>query len=396
MDKGPWITIVGLGEDGLDGLSTASRSALDKADIVMGPPRHLSLLPNTDARRIEWPVPFAEGLSLLDAQRGQQVVVLASGDPFWFGAGQSIARHFAPEDWTCLPAPSTFSQAAARLGWPIESTHCLGLHARPMQHMRAQLSDGERFILLLRDGQAVQELGSYLTDIGFGDSKFWVMEALGGPRERITEHTARALAGTFAHPVCVAAQIAGEGLPLSCGKPDATFQTDGVMTKRPMRALTLSALAPRAGERLWDIGSGSGSIAVEWMLAHPSCRAIAIEGRPDRCALIARNAETFGLTPLHIVEGNAPDALANLPEPDAVFVGGGLGADLLAWLDEHLPRGTRIVANAVTLDSEALLTDWTARKGGDLMRIELSNAKPLGTKQAWSAAYPIVQWSGVL
>jgi precorrin-6B C5,15-methyltransferase / cobalt-precorrin-6B C5,C15-methyltransferase len=398
MSEGPWLTIVGLGEDGPDGLPPASHRALAEAEVVMGPARHLSLVPGAGLERIEWPVPFAEGLPILHGLRGRRVVVLASGDPFWFGAGSVIARDLAPGEWHALPGPSTFSLAAARMGWAVEGTLCLGLHAAPLARLRPALAPGVRAIVLLRDGAAVAELAGYLVAEGFGAIRLTVMEALGGPRERITEVRADAAAGAFAHPVAVAVEVAGEGavVPCASGIPDAFFETDGQITKRPMRALALSALAPRPGERLWDIGGGSGSIAVEWCLSHPTTRAASIEPRADRAARIRANAARFGLDRLRVVEGTAPVALDGLEAPQAVFIGGGLSEDLLAALEARLSPGTRIVAHAVTLESEALLIGAASRLGGDLLRIELAEAAPLGTRTGWAPARPVVQWRAVL
>jgi precorrin-6Y C5,15-methyltransferase (decarboxylating) len=398
MAEGPWLTIVGLGEDGPDGLPPASRRALEDAEVVMGPPRHLALLPGVEAERIAWPVPFAEGLPILASLRGRRVVVLASGDPFWFGAGTVISRELPPGEWRAIPGPSTFSRAAARLGWALECTLCMGLHAAPLARLRPHLAPGLRAILLLRDGAAVVDLARYLVDEGFGASRLTVMEALGGPRERITEARADAPGGPFAHPVAVALEVAGSGTVLSCasGLDDSVFDTDGQITKRPVRALALSALAPRPGETLWDIGGGSGSISVEWCLSHAETQAISVESRPDRAARIRANALRFGLDRLRVVEGTAPAALAGLDLPQAVFVGGGLSEALLAALEARLSRGTRIVAHAVTLESEALLIAAAARLGGDLLRIELAEAAPLGTRTGWAPARPVVQWRAVL
>ncbi|MDD9728399.1 bifunctional cobalt-precorrin-7 (C(5))-methyltransferase/cobalt-precorrin-6B (C(15))-methyltransferase [Mameliella sp. AT18] len=399
MSEGaPWLVIIGLGEDGPEGLSPASRAALERAEIVMGPPRHLALLPDMGAERVEWPVPFADGLDLLEGYRGRQVAVLASGDPFWFGAGSVIARRFEPGEWQALPGVSCFSLAAARLGWAMDKVLCLGHHAAPLTRLRPSLAPGVRMILTLRDGDAVADLGGYLAGLGFGASRLWVMEALGGPRERVTEMLAGAASGVFSHPVVVAVEIAGEGavLPCTSGIDDGFFDSDGVMTKRPVRALTLSALAPKPGERLWDIGGGSGSIGIEWLLSHPTTQAVAIEPRADRIALIRANAAALGVDRLQVAEGRAPEALAGLDAPDVVFVGGGLSGDLLDWLFSHLSAGTRLVANAVTLESEAQLIAAHAARGGDLLRIELAQAAALGPRRGWKASYPVVQWSVTL
>ncbi|RAP42141.1 cobalamin biosynthesis bifunctional protein CbiET [Rhodovulum viride] len=396
MAETPWLTIVGLGEDGPDGLPPASRAALEEAEIVMGPARHLALLPDLAAEKVDWPVPFADGLPILQGLRGRRVAVLASGDPFWFGAGSVIARTFAPEDWCALPGPSVFSLAAARLGWPLEATHCAGLHAAPFARLRPLLAPGFTAIVTLRDGAAVAEFAAFLTEAGFGDSRLHVLEALGGPRERIRETTARAMdLEGIAHPVAVALETAGDGpaIPAASGWPDGFFDNDGQITKRPVRALTLSALAPLPGEHLWDIGGGSGSISIEWLARHPRMQATAIETDPVRAERIAANAAALGVERLRVVTGRAPEALEGLAAPDAVFVGGGLSQELLETLWARLPPGTRIVANAVTLESEALLALWQAAHGGELLRIELAEARPLGRRRGWRAAFPVVQWT---
>lgn len=392
----PWLTILGLGEDGPEGLSAASHAALAAAEVIMGAARHLALLPDLTAQTIPWPVPFADGIPRLLALRGKRVVMLASGDPFWFGAGTSVMRHLAPGEWRALPAPSTFSRAAARLGWPLEDTVCLGLHAAPLTRLRPHLAPGTRLIVLLRDGAAVSELAAYLEAQGVGATQMTVMEALGGPREQVRRLPAAGFALTdIAHPVAVALEPAGDAaVPhRASGQPDSLFDHDGQITKRPVRALTLSALAPRPGERLWDIGAGSGSIAIEWLLAHPACQAVAIEADAGRADRLRANADRLGMDRLVLVRGRAPEALAGLPAPDAVFIGGGLSAALLATLWQVLPPGCRLVANAVTLESEALLTQAQADHGGSLLRIELAEAAPLGARRGWKAFYPVVQWS---
>ncbi len=399
MSDVPWLTIVGVGEDAPDGLSSASLRALHDAEFVIGPPRHLRLLPELNAQQIEWPVPFADGIARLLTLRGRRVVALASGNPFWFGAGSSIARALSPDEWVALPSPSTFALVAARMGWPLEQTECFGLHAAPMTRLRPALTAGTRMILLLRDGAAVAELGTYLTDQGFAATRLSVFEAAGGPRERRTNALADELDNcAFSHPVCAAVEIrgAGDSLPLASGRPDRWFDNDGQMTKRPVRALTLSALAPVPYSHLWDIGGGSGSIGIEWLLSHPTTSATTIEPHADRADRIRANAQRLGMDRLRVVQGHAPEVLEGLDPPDVVFVGGGLTLGLLSWLEERLSQGTRIVANAVTLESEALLSQVQHRLGGELLRIELAQSAPLGGKRGWKASYPVVQWSVTL
>ena len=399
MSEPPWLTIIGVGEDGPDGLPPASRSALDAAEIVMGAPRHLDLVPDTGARRIAWPVPFADGVDQLLALRPARVVALASGDPVWFGAGAALARRLPAGAWRALPGPSSFSLAAARMGWPLERTACFGLHAAPLARLRPALAPGRRLIVLLRDGGAVRALADTLAGAGFGDSALTVLERLGGPHERCTRTTARALPhGGFAHPVCAAVVVAGDGpaLPLAPGRADAWFAHDGQISKAPVRALTLSALAPRAHAHLWDIGGGSGAVGIEWLLCDPTLGCTTIEPRTDRAATIRANADRLGVDRLAVVTGHAPDALADLAPPDAVFIGGGLSPALRDWLLAELAPGTRLVANAVTLESEALLLDAQARHGGTLLRAALSTAESLGAGRGWQPARPITQWSVTL
>ena len=390
----PWLSIIGLGEDGLAGLTDASRAALKAAEIVFGGPRHLALL-GADGRGREWPVPFSVAQVL--AVKGSRVAVLASGDPFWFGAGGSLAALLGPDEWRAYPVPSTFSLAAARLGWRLEDVLCLGLHAAPLTRLRPLLGRGVRAICLVRDAAAVGELTTWLAKAGFAPSRLWVMEALGGPRERVRQCVAEAFALTdITAPVAVAIEAEGQGMPRIAGLPDDLFAHDGQITKRPVRALTLSALAPRPGEVLWDIGTGSGSVSIEWLLAAPGSRAHALESDAGRAARAQQNAAAFGLAHRYdMTLAAAPEGLESLPRPDAVFIGGGASEALLSALWRLIPMGTRLVANAVTVETEALLMRWSGETGGGLLRIELAEAQPLGRKRGWQPARPVVQWSVV-
>ncbi|MEO8242217.1 MAG: precorrin-6y C5,15-methyltransferase (decarboxylating) subunit CbiE [bacterium] len=387
----PWLSIIGVGEDGPAGLTAASRAALDHAEIVFGARRHLDLLGLAGQ---EWPLPFS--VQPLLAHRGQRIVVLASGDPFCYGVGGSLSAHLDPSEWQAFPAPSTFSLAAARLGWRLEDTLCLGLHAAPLTRLRSLLGQGQRIICLLRDGAAVGELASYLTGNGFGASTLHVMQALGGPRERCINLTAEAYDLTdISAPVCVAIDAQGLGLPCTPGLPDDLFVHDGQITKRAARALTLSALAPRAGEVLWDIGTGSGSIAIEFLLAARGSTVHALEADPTRAARARANADSFGLGHrFHLTEARAPEGLQDLPRPQVVFVGGGASQALLTELARQ--TNTRLVANAVTLETEMLLAQWHQTHGGTLLRVELADAAPLGSKRGWQPQRPLVQWSVTL
>ncbi|MGY4569372.1 bifunctional cobalt-precorrin-7 (C(5))-methyltransferase/cobalt-precorrin-6B (C(15))-methyltransferase [Bradyrhizobium sp. USDA 3256] len=389
----PWLTIIGIGEDGLAGLSDASRKALRDAETVFGGERHLALARIADRGRV-WPVPFDANIVM--SCRGRPTVVLASGDPFWHGVGGSLVEKLQAGEWVAHSAPSTFSLAAARLGWRIENAVCLGLHAALFERLLPHLVRDARIICLLRDGKAVSDLARWLTERGWGASAIWTLAALGGPRESVTQHRADSYAGDSSESlVAIALEARGQqGIARSSGLADALFVHDGQLTKRPVRALALSALAPRPGEWLWDVGAGSGSISIEWALCGGT--AIAVEARRERAANIRRNAASFGLTHrITIIEGEAPGALSDLAAPDAVFIGGGLDAAMFDAIWSRIAPGTRLVAHAVTLETEALLCDLHQRHGGELMRLEIAQAEPLGRYRAWKAARPIVQWSAL-
>ena len=393
MDN-PWLTIIGMTDDSAAGLPPASRHALEEARVIIGGPRHLDLVQVGD-RGIPWPVPFS--LDPVLQHRGTPVVVLASGDPFWFGAGGSMAAHLDPGEWTCHPAPSTFSLVAGALGWRMEKITCHGLHAAPFGQLRRALAPKAKLICLVRDGAAPADLAAWLTEHGAGAATLYVCERMGGPHQRLRQTTA----GDFnlkdiAAPVAVAIELpANVGLSRASGLPDDAFAHDGQITKRPVRALTLSALAPRPGESLWDIGAGSGSISVEWCLA--GGRSTAFERRAERVSNIETNINTFGIAHrMQLIAGDAVNCIADQPLPDAVFVGGGGSAALFARLFDLLAPGTRLVANGVTLETEALLAQLHGQHGGTLMRIELAGAQPLGTMTGWQPARPVVQWSVTL
>lgn len=383
----PWLTIIGLGEDGLAGLPAASREALRTAEIVFGAPRHLEL---AGIAGRAWPVPF--DIAPLLALRGRQVVALVSGDPFWFGAGGVLAAALDAGEWRALPAPGVFSLAASRLGWRLEETACHGLHAAPLARLRPHLARGCRVLATLRDAAAGPALAQWLTAQGMGAMRLTVLERLGGPHERIRSVAASDFALTdIQAPVCMALNGAdlppGIGLPRGFGLPDDSFAHDRQITRRAIRAVTLAALAPRPGELLWDIGGGSGSISVEWCLNDG--RAICIEPRADRIANIAANIDAFGLTGrMRTVHGAAPEALTGLPAPDAIFVGGGADAALVATLPP-----ARLVMNAVTLETDALLTRLHAERGGRMTRLSVEEAAPLGNSRGWTPARTVTQWS---
>jgi precorrin-6Y C5,15-methyltransferase (decarboxylating) len=391
----PWLHIIGLNEDGLAGLSSAARNAIEGAAVIFGGPRHLELA-QAGPRGQAWPIPFSVDPVL--ALRGQSVVILASGDPFWFGAGGSITPHLARNEWRAYPAPSTFALAANLLGWRLEDTRCFGLHAVTFVQLLGHLHKNTQLICLLRDGDAPAELAAWLVAQGAGGTDMHVLERLGGPyqRQRHTRANAFDLTDVQA-PVAVALSITqNAGRANSPGLPDDSFAHDGQITKQPIRTMTIAALGPRKDAMLWDIGAGSGSVSIEWCLA--GGRAIAMEAKPQRCANIATNITRFGLTkPMTLIEGKVdPTRLHDLPQPDAVFIGGGANDALVSTLCDLLPQGTRLVINGVTLETEILLAQWQARKGGTLLRIELASAAPLGTMRGWQPARPVVQWSVAL
>ncbi|MGA0563572.1 precorrin-6y C5,15-methyltransferase (decarboxylating) subunit CbiE [Ancylobacter sp. VNQ12] len=400
--EGRWLSIVGIGEDGLDGLSPAARNAIEAAEIVFGGARHLALAGAAVKGQAEpWPSPFERGIDMVLAVCGRNVCVLASGDPFLYGVGATLAGHVPAGEMRAFPAPSSFSLAAPRLGWPLAETSCLTVHGRSLDLIRAHLHPGRRLMVLTSDGAGPGEIARLLAASGFGGSVLHVCEALGGPRERVRSAVAEAFDLGDIDPLnLVGIEVnAGEGariLARAPGLPDELYENDGQLTKREIRAVTLSALAPRRGELLWDIGAGAGSVAVEWMLADPSLHAIAIEERAERAARIRRNAQALGVPGLQVVEGRAPEALAGLPTPEAIFLGGGASEDgVLPAACEALRVGGRLVVNAVTLETEALLIGQHALRGGELIRVSVARAAPVGGLTGWRPAMPVTQWSWV-
>ncbi len=393
-----WLSIVGIGEDGIDGLTPAARGLIGGAEIVFGGRRHLALAaPLIRGAARPWPSPFDGAAEEVSGYRGRQVCVLASGDPFYYGVGAVLARRVDPREMVVVPAPSAFSLAAARLGWSLPDTVLLSLHGRSLDLIRPHLQPGARLLVLTSDGESPGALARLLAQSGFGRSKFTVLEALGGPRERTRSTSAAEFAfgimdalNTVA--IEVEAMPGARILPLTPGAPDEFFEHDGQISKREVRALVLSLLAPRRGELLWDIGSGSGSVAIEWMLVDPSMRAIAVERRADRAARIVRNAAACGVPGLHVATGAAPAVLGELT-PDAIFVGGGASdTGVLDAVARALRPGGRLVVNAVTLETEALILGRHSVLGGELLRLGISRAERLGAKTAWRPALPVTQW----
>jgi precorrin-6B C5,15-methyltransferase / cobalt-precorrin-6B C5,C15-methyltransferase len=400
----PWLSVVGIGEDGLDGISGAARALVMTAELLVGGRRHLAMMPeNLAAERLAWDSPLAATLPKLAAWRGRRVVVLATGDPLCYGVGAMLLRSFDPAELTFLPQPSAFSLAAARLAWPLETCRILSLHGRPLDALRLHLAPGARLLILAENGETPARIAALLCEEGWEESRITVLEHMGGKAGRMLS----APAGSWQEARCadlntvaVECRAGTKARILSHvpGLPDAAFLHDGQLTKREIRAATLAVLAPLPEQRLWDIGAGCGSIAIEWLRAAERASAIAIERSPERCALIARNAARLGVPRLEIVQGEVPQALAGLAPPDAIFIGGGLdGPDLLDRLWKILPPGGRLVANAVTLESEAVLLTWQAHnataqeRGVELTRFAISRAEPIGRFLGWRSLMPITQ-----
>ncbi|MEU9122521.1 precorrin-6y C5,15-methyltransferase (decarboxylating) subunit CbiE [Streptomyces sp. NPDC048506] len=399
------VAVVGIGADGWDGLPAASQRVLRDAEVLIGGARQLALLPAECAGdRTPWPSPLRPAVrGLLAEHAGRRVCVLASGDPMFYGIGRTLTEVLADgrPPLRILPHPSAVSYACARLGWPVEETEVVTLVGRPAENLARALYDGHRLLVLSAGAGTPAEVAALLRAHGFGPTRMRVLEQLGGDGERTVEGTAADWAAPPADPLNVIALEcvrAPDTPPLSTvpGLPDTAYEHDGQLTKRHVRAATLAALAPAPGELLWDIGGGSGSIAVEWLRAHRSCRAVSVERDPVRAERIGRNARRLGVPALHVVQGPAPTALAGLPTPDAVFIGGGLTAPgLLPACWEALPPGGRLVANTVTLESEALLADWYRRHGGELVRLAVAHAVPVGGFTGWRQAMPVTQWAAV-
>jgi precorrin-6Y C5,15-methyltransferase (decarboxylating) len=394
-----WLSIVGIGEDGVDGLSATARGFIGAAEIVFGGRRHLALAaPLIRGAARPWPSPFDGAADEVVRHRGRQVCVLASGDPFHYGIGTVLARKIDAREMNVIPAPSAFSLAAARLGWSLPQTVPLSVHGRTLDLVRPHLQPGVRILALTSDSEGPGALAKLLAEIGFGTSRMTILEALGGPRERIrttraSDYSFGAVDALNTVAIEVEASPGARVLARTPGLADNLFEHDGQITKREVRAVTLASLAPRRGELLWDIGAGSGSVAVEWMLADPSMRAIAVEQRPDRVGCIRRNAAAFGVPGLEVVEGAAPAVLSGLPTPDAVFVGGGANdARTLDSASRALRPGGRLVVNAVTLETEALLLGRHAALGGELIRIAIARADAVGQMTGWRPAMPVTQW----
>jgi len=397
-----WLSVVGIGEDGLSGLSAIALSLLDRSQVVVGGARHLAMLPTDDTReQLLWASPIQATVDQIIRRRGQSVCVLASGDPMCHGIGVTLSRQIPISEMTVIPAASAFSLACARLGWALADVETFSLTNRPIASIALAFYPGARLLVLSADRHTPAKVADLLTQRGFGSSLMTVFERMGSGAERRIEGVAAAwnvadLADLNAIAIAVAADRETVIFPRTSGLPDAAYRHDGQLTKREVRAVTLSALAPIPGELLWDVGAGCGSIAIEWMRSHRSCRAIAIERHPTRLEYIAENASNLGVPELKIVAGDAPEALVNLPQPDAIFIGGGVTAEaLLETCWNALGEGGRLVVNAVTVESELTVLQWHSLHGGELIRIGIQRTGAIGSFLGWKPLAPITQWAVV-
>ncbi len=395
------MVVVGIGADGWDGLSPGARRAVEDADVLRGSGRQLALVPDdVPAERVPWPSPMAPALaSLVTDHPGRRVVVLASGDPMLSGVGTSLVRLHGAGAVEVVPHPSSVTLACARLGWAVEETQVVSVVGRPVELVAPHATPGRRLLVLGSDGGTPAQVARLLADRGYGASRLVALAQLGGPAERQVTGTAADWPHAATDPLVVTAvEVVADPrtvpLPTVPGLPDDAYAHDGQLTKRDVRAVTLARLAPLPERLLWDVGAGAGSIGIEWMRVHPSCRAVAVESSAERARRIGENATRLGVPGLQVVEGRAPAALDGLPAPDAVFVGGGLTSEgLLEACWAALRSGGRLVANAVTVEGEAVLAAWRARAGGELVRLGVQRAEPVGGYTGWKPAMPVTIWS---
>ena len=393
-----WLTVIGLGEDGLDGISPAARALIDGAELLVGGERHLSKVPDNGTERLSWKGGFHEQVVVLEKHKGKRVVVLASGDPFCYGVGSVLARHYEADEIFTVPAPGAFSLAASRMGWSLPDLESLTIHGRPLETLNRFLFSGLRLLVLSRDGDSPAEVAALLTARGFGPSSITVLEHLGGDLENRLDGTAsdwkhKRAADLNTLAIDCRAEAGATLYPRVPGLPEKAFEHDGQITKREVRAATLSALRPMPGQLLWDIGAGSGSVAIEWLRAERMAGATAVERNPVRAAAIARNALNLGVPHLNIVEGDAPEAFEDLEgTPDAVFLGGGVSqANLLPACWERLGPGGRLVANAVTIEAGEHLLAFRRAVGGALTRISVERAGPVGSLSGFKPLMAVTQ-----
>lgn len=397
--ENPWLTIIGIGDDGLPGLSQTATAALASAEVIFGGRRHLQMLGDDPRPRFGWENPIDDSISKIKELRGQRVCVLASGDPMTYGIGVTITAEIDPAQCIIIAHPSAFSLASARLGWDMTEIDTLTLHGRPLGYLNRYLRPNARLLILSENGDTPKQVAQMLTAGGYGASQFTVFEHMGGPKEKRVSGTAN----SWQHNVenlntiavhCIADRAATR-LTRLAGLPDQVFQNDGMLTKHDVRAVTLAALSPAPGEVLWDVGAGCGSIAIEFLRAEPTAQAIAIEQDGKRIQMIRANAEQLGVQNLRVVEGDAPAVLEGLPTPDVIFIGGGVSnAELLQCCWQALPPGGRLVANCVSMEGESQLYQFMQRHSGDLSRISISKMDAMGDLHAWRAMRCVTQYRG--
>ncbi|GAB4348478.1 MAG: bifunctional cobalt-precorrin-7 (C(5))-methyltransferase/cobalt-precorrin-6B (C(15))-methyltransferase [Oricola sp.] len=394
----PWLHIIGIGEDGMAGLSGEARKLVETAEVIVGGDRHHNLAPNVTARRIAWPSPFDAMIEEIKRHKGRRVVVLVTGDPLWYSVGAKILKGIGREEIVFHPQLSAFQYGSCRMGWSLPDVETLTVHGRAAEQIIPWFAPDVRMLLLTKDATSPGTVAKLLTERGYGPSKLTVLAALGGPNEARFEGVAESWNQEVPDFHLLAVEcIAGpdaQVLPRT-GLPDDAFTHDGKLTKRTARALALAKLVPVRDGVLWDVGCGCGSVAIEWMRAGREARAIGIEPQEKRRAMAEENALRLGAPKLRLVDGTAPEALTGLPEPDAVFIGGGISrVTTEICMDALKPHG-RLVAHAVTLESEAVLLDVYAEYGGELQRISVETAEPVGPFRGWKPAMPVTQWAWV-
>jgi precorrin-6Y C5,15-methyltransferase (decarboxylating) len=394
------IEVVGLSARGWDDLPERLRHLIRNADVLLGSPRHLDLIPQFSGqqRRLPYPSPLREGLpTLLSEFSGRRVLALGSGDPLLAGIGTTLIEILGAAAVRVHPAVSSAALARARMGWPEESTQLVRLRGGDLDVVRCFLFPERRLIILSRDADSPSAIAQLLIEEGYGDSTMTVLGDLGASSESRTEAAARDWQGQAPalNVVCITCAGIGRAASLVPGLPDEAFDHDGQLTKRDLRASALARLMPRPGELLWDVGAGAGSIAIEWLRSDPACSAIAIEHNLDRVKRIRGNAEALGVPRLHVLHAEVPHALASLPPPDAVFVGGGVTKETLEQSWSALQPGGRLVVHAVTLETEMIMIECWKRHGGELSRLAVEHLEPIGRYSGWRPARAIVQWSAV-
>jgi precorrin-6B C5,15-methyltransferase / cobalt-precorrin-6B C5,C15-methyltransferase len=401
-----WLSVVGIGDDGLTGLSPIARTILDRAEIIFGGKRHLAMLPATDSRtQLVWQSPFRESIDKIISHRGQQVCVLASGDPLCYGVGSGLHQALLDQnltplsEMTILPAPSAFSLACSRLGWTYQEIETVSLCGRDLHLIQPLLYPGAKILALSADRHTPIQLAQILQEQGLSEVKMTILEHLGGSQEKIMSNQIHDWVNipdqsiADLHAIALECPDTISGYSRLPGLPDDAYIHDGQLTKREIRAVTLSTLAPQPGQLLWDVGAGNGSISIEWLRSHPRNRAIAIEQHAQRLQNIAINATKLGVPNLQAISGSAPAALINLPAPDAIFIGGGLtisGVFETCW--NALKPGGKLVANGVTVETEQLIFQLQQQYGGQLDRIAIQRAEPVGKFLGWKALNPVTQW----